>query len=355
MRKWTLSIVLLLAAAPAFAGADGDPATWYQRGAYRRAAAAAEQRLAADPADVAALVTLARVRSAENRYDEAIALGERATRVAPGSAEAHYALAEAHGRAAQAGGMLKGLGAARAFKREAEAALALDPRNADAMIALLEFHRMAPGIVGGDRKKRAELAQRLAAAEPERAWLVRAQDALRARDSTAAEQCWRKAVEAAPGSGRARIALASWLASSLRDLPAAERLATEAAQAEPWRTGAWQLLAAVQAHERRWPDLEATLARSEEATDGRRDAWFSAARQLVTESAEPARAERYLRHYLGREPEIGSVPFAAARWRLGLALEQQGRRPEAVAELKAAVALDPKFEPAKKDLKRLKG
>ncbi len=44
---------------------------------------------------------------------------------------------------------------------------------------------------------------------------------------------------------------------------------------------------------------------------------------------------------------------AVAHWRLALALEQQSRNPEAVAELQAALKLDPN-SPAKADLKRLK-
>jgi tetratricopeptide (TPR) repeat protein len=70
---------------------------------------------------------------------------------------------------------------------------------------------------------------------------------------------------------------------------------------------------------------------------------------------EQPRAEGYLRHYLASEPEIGSPSWAAARWRLGLVLEKQGKKTEAVAEIQTAVQLDPKLEDAKKDLKRLRG
>lgn len=41
-------------------------------------------------------------------------------------------------------------------------------------------------------------------------------------------------------------------------------------------------------------------------------------------------------------------------WRLGLILEKAGRQADAIAELQTATTLDPKFEPAAKDLKRLK-
>lgn len=351
MSKFVMPFLLsMLVSAPALAGADGDPAVLYERGAYRRAAAIASQRT-----DGASLAVLARVRALEGKYDEAVTLAERAVKAAPGSAAAHYALSEAHGLAARSGGALKGLGAAKAFKREAEAALAIDPNHVESLQALLEFHRMAPGIVGGDKKKRPALLDRLTAADPVRGWGMRAQDALRDRDTARAEQCWRKAVEADPGSARAKVTLASWLAQGQRDLPLAEKLAAEASVIEPWRIASWQLLAGIQAFGRRWAELEATLEKSEAAMEGRRDAWFAAGRQLVNDKVEPARAERYLRHYLAADPEPAAAAPAAARWRLALALEQQSRKPEAIAELQLATKLDPKFEPARKDLKRLKG
>ena len=46
--------------------------------------------------------------------------------------------------------------------------------------------------------------------------------------------------------------------------------------------------------------------------------------------------------------------LARARWRLGQVLERQGRKNEAVAELEAAVKMDPDFADAKQDLKQMK-
>lgn len=256
---------------------------------------------------------------------------------------------------ARQGGVLKGLGAARTFKREIDAALAIDPKHADALNLLIQFHKAAPGIAGGDKKQIPALTERLAAADPVQGWFARAQEALGNQDSARAGECWRKALEADPASGRAKVSLASWLLRTRQDMPGSERLAKQVTQDEPWRIGGWQVLAGAQAYERRWTDLDATLASSEPATGGRREAWYTAASVLLNDKVEPARAERYLRHFLEAEPELESFPPASVHWRLGLALEQQDRVPEAVAELKLATKLDPKFEPAKKDLKRLKG
>ncbi len=45
---------------------------------------------------------------------------------------------------------------------------------------------------------------------------------------------------------------------------------------------------------------------------------------------------------------------ADAHWRLGLVLEKESRKSEAVTEIQVAVNMKPDFPEAKKDLKRLK-
>ena len=69
---------------------------------------------------------------------------------------------------------------------------------------------------------------------------------------------------------------------------------------------------------------------------------------------ELPRAERYLRKYLTMEPEPGSASMAVAHWRLGLVLEQMGRKAEAVKEVETAVKMDGGLAQAKADLKRLR-
>jgi hypothetical protein len=63
-----------------------------------------------------------------------------------------------------------------------------------------------------------------------------------------------------------------------------------------------------------------------------------------------------IRKYLAEtaEPEPGAPSLASAHWSLALAPEKQGRKPDAVAELKKRVAAQADFESAHRDLKRLK-
>jgi len=75
---------------------------------------------------------------------------------------------------------------------------------------------------------------------------------------------------------------------------------------------------------------------------------------LSGDAGQMGRAEACFRKYLTQAPEGGEPSLAGAHWRLGLVLEKQGRKDQALAEIKTAVNLDPNLKPAQEDLKRLK-
>ena len=335
--------------------ASEDPGALFERGYLRRAGALCEQRLAANPADAVAGAILSRVRAEQGDFDQAVKLASAAVGADPRSADAQYALAEIYGRKAEKAGVLSAAGLAGKMRKAADAALAIDPRHKDALEIIIDFHMLAPGIMGGDKKKAGEFTERLIQSDPVAGWIKKGENALRAKDTTQAGECFARAAEVQPPSRRALVRLASWLTPGWRDPARAEKLALQAAQAEPWATGAWQVLAVLYANQQRWADLDDVLKRSETSEPSHLAPWYQAGRQLVVDRRDPARAEGYLRHYLSQEPEIGAQSWAAARWRLALALEQEGRRSEAIAELHSALELDPKLDAAKKDLKRLRG
>jgi len=349
---FTLITLLTLASLGAPAFAEEDPVALFDRGQLHRAAAVCERRLAAGD-DATAAWVLARIRMDQDRAAEAQKLAETAVRLAPRSADAHETLGEACGSRAQHASVFQQPGLAGRCRKEAEAALQLDPRHVEAHLLLIQFHLAAPGIMGGDRKKAAALADDLVRIDPARGWIAKATVA-RKLDSTQVESCYQRGVEAAPGSARARIALASWWVTPGHEhFDRAETLANEAVALEPWRTGGWSLLAGIDAHQSRWTELDGVLAKAEAQLPDTRLPAYVAARTLINEHREPERAIRLLRHYLEAEPEIGAPRPAAAHWRIALALEQMGHKDEAVAELKTAVNLQPDFQEAKADLKRL--
>jgi tetratricopeptide (TPR) repeat protein len=327
-----------------------------EQGHWLRARAALEPQLKTHPDDPVLLGQMARVAQAFGDLDQARDMAERAVKGAPGDALAHAVLADICGQAAEKAGPLHQIGLARQFKKEADAALAIDPWQMNARLDLISFYQNAPGIVGGDKKKALALRDEITAHDPPWAWRAREQYASEIRDTTALGAIYRDAVAKHPDDYRAQVALASWLAAPWRGPVAdAESHARAALAIDPERAAAYTILAVLEARAARWDDLDRTLADAELKVPDDLAPVYQAGRVSLVEHGDAERAERCFRHYLTRPPEAGGSPPAAAHWRLGLALEKQGKRTEALAEMETATRLDPKFEPAKKDLQRLKG
>lgn len=126
-------------------------------------------------------------------------------------------------RAALQSGRLEGAGAfksmriARRLRRDLEAALEFDPEHVGAMIALIRFHREAPGIVGGDETRAEALMQRLEQASPAHHQLQRALDAADAGRLVAAIEAIGIALRTAEDPPlKWHVRLGNWLAESGR-------------------------------------------------------------------------------------------------------------------------------------------
>jgi tetratricopeptide (TPR) repeat protein len=84
--------------------------------------------------------------------------------------------------------------------------------------------------------------------------------------------------------------------------------------------------------------------------------YIYAARAMLRIGAELPKAESYLQKYISqtKEPEVNAPRLEGAHWSLGLVYEKEGRKADAIQELETALRIKPTFEPAKRDLKRLK-
>jgi len=342
---------------PAFALADPAVQKLMDQDHWRRARAALEPKLAANPEDPVLVRQMTRVLHAFDEIDAAVTMGEKAVKLAPNDGAAHLALAEAVGDKAQNASKLKQLGLAKRFKKEAEIAISLDPRMVEPRLDLIAFHMQAPGIAGGDKKKAQALVDEIARIAPDQAWRAKVRHASYLKDSTVFAGIYRDAATRYPNDYEARTSYASWLMGGPWRGPAAEAEshARAALALDADRTPAYTLIAIGQARAKKWDELERTLAEARTRVPDDLTSVYQAGRICLAEQGDGARAEKYFRAYLAQPPEAGTASHAAARWRLGLALEKQGKKAEALAEIQAANKLDPKFEPAKKDLKRLKG
>lgn len=337
----------------ATAGAQSELMSLLDDGHYKRARAIAEARLKQNPKDAEALYAMARVRQAYNDLEGAHSFAERAVAADGSKATYHCLLGQTSGNKAQKAGVFSKFGLGRAVKKEGEAGLQLDAKQSDCYHLLIAFHLQAPGMIGGDPKKAQELADKLMTIDPVEGYYAQARIAQHNKQTDKLNDLYIKAAQANPRSYKANLTVAG-IYGGQKKFDLAEKHAREALKAEPNRHGAFSVLAQLLVAQDKWTELDGLLAQAEKAAPENLNPYFQAGRVALIENKELPRAERYFRKYLTQEPEGGAPSKAAAHWRLGLVLEKQGKKDQARQEIRTAVALDPAFEPAKKDLERLK-
>lgn len=337
--------------------AFGDPASpeaLIEAGHWKKARAIVEARLRGEPNDPAANFFLSQIRNAFGDRESPLPLAEKAVALDASTAKYHRQVAEVLGIMAEHAGVFQQLLLARRFRKEIDTALSLDPRDIQALRDLMEYYLLAPGIAGGDAGKAAAVATSIAALNATEGFLAQARLAVFHKQTSKVEGFYRKAVEAEPGNYRARIVWAQYdLASDQPNSESAERQAREALALDRGRVEAYGILAATYADREAWNELDSILAAVAKEVPDDAAPYYRAAERLLASGRDPQRAERYLRTYLGREPEGNQPTIAEAHWKLGLALEAEGHAADATAEWKEAVRLDP-TSPATRELKRAK-
>ena len=325
---------------------------------YLRARPAIQAALARNPNDVHALVDRSVLEWAFNRFDEAIATAEKAVNLAPNSAEAHTQLTNVLGAklVASNAGTFEKMGLARRFRKEAEFSVQLDPNSLDALEDLARFHNEAPGIVGGDKSKAVELANRVAKLDSARGAALKVSFLPQSAKSEAIA-LWRAAVAADPNSPDAHTGLGTALFALDNNPAAAEPELKRAIALKPSLIAPYRQLAVLYASGGNMDALEALLKQSRAAVPDDLSPLYQAAKTLLTANKDLPRAETHLRAYLAQPAEGEEPSQAAAHRRLALVLEKQGRKPEAIHELQTALQTalpgDPTLDAARKDLKRL--
>ena len=250
--------------------------------------------------------------------------------------------------------MLRQIGLGRQFKKEADIVLQLDPHHVGGLNNMMMFYLEAPGVIGGDKAKAREMADRIMKIDPVQGAFAALTLAHKEKQTGRDEELLRAAVEARPQSYNARITLAGLLTNQ-KKYAEAEKHAREALRLYPDRASAYGLLAVLAVVQDQWTEVDSILAQAEKTVPDNFAPYYRVANNCLARKVELPRAERYLRKYLTMEAEPGSASHAAAHWRLGLVLEQAGRKAEAVAELETSVKMDGNNAAAKADLKRLKG
>ena len=148
-----LALAVLSSASLVRAVTSADADALYKTKRYAEARTAYEQVIAAEPGNADAAYRLGDLALMRNAPEEAATWLEKATALAPKSAEYCRALGDAYGLSAQKAGLFSKLGFARKCQAAYEHAVTLDPGDIEARYALFTFYRQAPSFAGGGADK----------------------------------------------------------------------------------------------------------------------------------------------------------------------------------------------------------
>jgi len=151
------------------ASAADDTRSLLRAKKFAEVEAAANNRLAQDPANADAMVarTNAIMGAGPERIDEAVTQAEKCVAAHANNGRCHLALGEALGTKAMIKGIMASLGSAGTIRDSLKKAVELNPGDFDARFSLLDFYRMAPFMVGGGKGKAETLAKESAALNAE--------------------------------------------------------------------------------------------------------------------------------------------------------------------------------------------
>lgn len=261
---------------------------------------------------------LGRIALEEGDFDESVQHLERAVSIRSDHAEFFLWLARARGMQAQKAGVPGGIGPALKSKSAFEKAIALDPNLVEAREDLVQFHREAPGIIGGSRR-----VARLQAAEIKKrdtyiGTLVQGDLLLDEKKFREAERIYRSAVDMKPDHTEAYYRLGL--------------LYLETKEIEKAFTAFDKIL-----------ELKPSQITAE----------YYIGQTGATSGQRLSRAEAALKHYLATKPWSFMPSLSDAHFRLGQIYQQKNEASFARKEFEAALNLEPDHKEAKTALKRL--
>lgn len=354
MHRWVVPCLAFVAISATCCYSQNDKLdTLLEAGHFKQVARALDPSKSHDPET---LYLLSNIKQSFGKTDEAVQLAEAAVKADPNKAKYHLQLADTLSDQADKVSFFKKVSLAGRIRSELETAVMLEPKNTDCLLGMMLFYQAAPGIAGGSKEKARQMAEEIGRIDASKGYLAQARLALGNNQKDKVEGLYLAAVKADPKNFEALIALASYYAADAqKKYDLAEQYARQAIGLDRTRSGPYTVSAEVAAFKQNWERLESVLSDAEQANRDDFNPFYQAGRTLLQLNQELSRAEGYMRKYLSQEPEGGTPSLSAAHWRLALILEKEGRKPDAIRELEEALRLQPDFENAKKDLKRLKG
>jgi tetratricopeptide (TPR) repeat protein len=187
--------------------------------------------LALPEKDAAAFDLIGRNQFQLGEYKKASESSQQAVTADPTNSEYEHWLGKAFGKRAETSSPFTAPGLATKARQHFEKAVALDPKNKEAVSDLFEYYLDAPGFLGGGLDKAAKLAVSIASLDPADGLWAQARLAESRKEFGKAEEHLRRAMQLAPTQVGRIIDLAKFLSKrgrieeSEQTFQAAERIA----------------------------------------------------------------------------------------------------------------------------------
>jgi tetratricopeptide (TPR) repeat protein len=163
---------------------------------------------------------------------------EKATAAEPASSEYMDWLGRAYGKRAETSNPFSAPGFASKARKAFERAVALNPRNPDALSDLFDYYLQAPGFLGGGYDKALDVACKISAIDPPEGYFAQAKLAQKRSEYQTAEQRLRQSIDAAPREVGHLLALAKFLANQGRT-PESDSVFLQAQRVSPNAPRVW--------------------------------------------------------------------------------------------------------------------
>ncbi len=252
-------------------------------------------------------------------FDAALAKAQAQVDSNQNSAEAYYWLGAANGRLAQTASIFSKLGYAKAVRSAFERAAALDPKQIEARIGLIQFHLQAPGLAGGDEDLVPALVQQIIAIDAGAGFRAQAMVKQMGDDPAGAQTLYRKALAYNPADYDALAVMVSLL-STEKKLVEAEALVQAALVKDP-------------------SNLKIQYQKAKCAALG---------------GTDPDGGLAIVDSILAAKPTVDGISMAGVHWRRGQLLARLGRKAEAVQALERSHALDASIKEVKAELAQMR-
>ena len=293
-----------------------------------------------------ALYALAMVLSSMNHLDDAKAAAKKAIDLKNTVAEYHYALASVYIVESRTAGIFRLPSIAGNMKKELEAAQSLDPNHTRTMVAMAMYYVNVPGIIGGDKNKAIELANRLITLDEKQGRILLCQLFISTKEYVKATEEANNLIKLDEKQGRIFL---SQIYSKLEDNEKAIAEVSKIIKIDEY-TGRSMLIAFYEEQgdldkvEGEYKRIESTYGDDPEHFDFYNDyGYFLLGQNRVDEAIEK------LKKQVALAPES-----ANAHDSLGEALLKKGMVKESLAEYAKALELNPDLKSAKDQVKEIK-